>query len=153
MRVAGALLAFTACPDLGEAPQDGGKVGADDGTTDGQPPGVDGATDGQPPDGQPPGLDGAGCGPAPVAVTLAYMSFMPRDVTVPAGCPVVWTNLDGTTLHTVTSGTPETPDGLFDSGEMSNGQRFTFVFETPGAYVYFCSTHPDTMRDATVTVE
>jgi len=82
-------------------------------------------------------------------------AFSPRVTTVPVGTTVTWTNEDGKVVHTVTSGesdgTVGTPDGLFDSGNMKNGDTFSFTFAEPGTYEYHCTPHPWMM--GTVIVE
>jgi len=50
---------------------------------------------------------------------------------------VIWINNDGTT-HDIESDTP-----LFDSGDMSSGDTFTFTFTAAGTYAYHCSIHPN----------
>lgn len=58
-------------------------------------------------------------------------------LTVPVGTTVTWTNDDPGMLHTVTS-----VDGLFDSGFMNEGDTWSFTFDEPGEFEYFCSPHP-----------
>ncbi|HEV3401510.1 MAG TPA: plastocyanin/azurin family copper-binding protein [Acidimicrobiales bacterium] len=87
------------------------------------------------------------------AVTMQLIAFKPATVTVDAGATVTWTQKDPG-VHTVTSGAVEqggggvskVPDGRFDSGEIATGAAFTFTFDQPGTYPYFCSVHPATMR-------
>jgi plastocyanin len=84
---------------------------------------------------------------------MQLISFKPQTVTVDAGTTVTWTQKDPG-VHTVTSGTVEqssggvdkVPDGRFDSGELATGKTFTFTFDQPGTYPYFCAVHPATMR-------
>lgn len=89
-------------------------------------------------------------------VTIESFTFMPEEVEVSAGTEVTWTNQDGF-AHTVTSGTPDDTTDRFDGvmgelGEMNGkGKTFSFTFEEPGTYEYFCRFHPQQMR-ATVTV-
>jgi plastocyanin len=84
-------------------------------------------------------------------VNAANFSFAPHDVTVPAGTPVTWVMADALP-HTVTGASgPE----KFDSGNLTQGQRFEFTFRTAGTYVYYCIYHgtPDGKGMAgTVTV-
>lgn len=80
-----------------------------------------------------------------VDVSIQGFAFNPQDLTVTHGTTVRWTNLDGP-LHTSTS-----DDGVWDSGNLSTGQTFTFTFGPSGTYPYFCEIHP-TMT-ATITVE
>ncbi len=79
-------------------------------------------------------------------VDIANFAFAPADLTISAGQTVVWTNSDSTT-HTVTS-----DDGTtFDSGNLNNGDTFSYTFNTPGTYSYHCSIHP--FMTGTVTVQ
>jgi nitrite reductase (NO-forming) len=72
-------------------------------------------------------------------------AYDPLELTIQAGTTVRWTNLDSV-AHTVTSGesdgTSAAPDGLFDSEFMSEGDTFTYTFEEPGEYDYYCIPHP-----------
>ncbi len=98
-------------------------------------------------------------------VTTIGLKFMPKDLTVKAGTTVTWQN--GETIgHTVTSGTwgevnestglrgTETPDGRFDHALAPKGQEgdtFSYTFDEPGEYMYYCQPHMT--MNATVTVE
>lgn len=106
--------------------------------------------------------DTSASGPAAAAdggsaeVTIESFTFMPEEVEVAAGTEVTWTNEDDF-AHTATSGTPDETTDRFDGvmgelGEMNGkGETFSFTFEEPGTYEYFCRFHPQQMR-ATVTV-
>ena len=83
------------------------------------------------------------CGP--VQVNIEEYIFVPQNVTVTAGTAVRWTNLDEV-VHTATSST-----GAFDSGDLSQGQSFQFLFNTPGTYPYICTPHP--WMTGTITVQ
>ena len=84
----------------------------------------------------------------------ADRAYEPLDVTVPAGTTVRWTNED-TVAHTVTSGVSDgssgSDDGRFDSGFLDQGGTFTFTFDEPGVYPYFCIPHPWMRGSVTVT--
>lgn len=67
--------------------------------------------------------------------------YTPGSASTSTGTTVTWTNNDSA-FHTVTSGDSSTPDGLFDSGLMKSGSSFSFKFDTPGTYEYFCMVHP-----------
>lgn len=67
-------------------------------------------------------------------------------LTVPVGTTVTWTNDDPDMIHTVTD-----VGGAFDSGFMESGASWSFTFDAPGEYEYYCLPHP-WMR-ATVIVE
>ncbi len=88
------------------------------------------------------------CGTATIDRTVSIpfgastgLNFTPDPVTLSATPGVVkWTNNDSV-LHTVTSGTGRIFDGLFDSGDLSNGQTFCVNFYLPNTYDYFCRLH------------
>ncbi len=69
--------------------------------------------------------------------------FVPETLAVSKGVKVEWSN-DDTTLHTVTSGSPN--DGNagteFDSVYMATGASFTHIFGKSGTYDYYCTLHP-----------
>jgi plastocyanin len=77
---------------------------------------------------------------ATAQVAMKDISFQPKQITVAVGTTVVWTNEDPTS-HTVTSGTRGNPSGLFDSGDVAPGQTFSFTFNEPGTYDYYCKIH------------
>src|SRR5829696_309124 len=74
--------------------------------------------------------------------------FSPANITVPAGTTVTWVH-SGNNPHTTTS-----YDGLWDSGILpgGSGQTFSFTFNTPGTYAYFCRPHEAQGMVGTVTV-
>jgi nitrite reductase (NO-forming) len=71
--------------------------------------------------------------------------FVPNILTVPKGTTVTWTN-DDTTLHTVTSGSPESGNSgtgtEFDSSYLAAGKTFQHQFGTSGTFDYYCTLHP-----------
>lgn len=78
----------------------------------------------------------------PAQVSLQNISYIPNNITVRAGTQIVWTNNESFPIdHTVTSGTPGSPSGVFDSGILSMGQSFPFTLSTPGTYAYYCRIH------------
>lgn len=88
--------------------------------------------------------------PAANEIFMQNMSFTPADLTITVGTTIKWNNKDGT-AHTVTTGTPESPSGLFDSGNIIPNGDFSFTFNKAGTYKYFCKIHP-TMQ-GTITVK
>ncbi|MGG6460362.1 MAG: plastocyanin/azurin family copper-binding protein [Candidatus Eiseniibacteriota bacterium] len=70
-------------------------------------------------------------------------NFVPDDLKVKVGTTVTWTNGD-TTLHTVTSGTPEGGNSgtEFDSSYIAAGKTFQHTFNTAGKFDYYCTLHP-----------
>ena len=75
-------------------------------------------------------------------VTIVNYGFYPSTLTVSKGTTVTWVNMDFV-QHTVTSGSEQAPTGLFDSGELGHMQSFSYTFNAPGTYTYFCDVHPD----------
>jgi amicyanin len=54
---------------------------------------------------------------------------------------VTWTN-DGAQPHSATSTVSESNPTKFDSGILNPGQSYSFTFDKPGTYDYFCVPHP-----------
>jgi plastocyanin len=79
-------------------------------------------------------------------VEIVDLAFNPEEVTITAGSTVTWTHADPNLPHTATS-----DDDVFDSGNLTEGDEFSFTFEEAGTFPYFCQVHP-TMR-GTVIVE
>jgi plastocyanin len=73
--------------------------------------------------------------------------FRPQDITVTVGTQVNWLNV-GQKKHTVTN------DTLFDS-DLLVGQTFSYTFDKPGTYQYYCVVHSESPTEGmvgTVTV-
>jgi plastocyanin len=70
-------------------------------------------------------------------------NFVPDTLPVSKGTTVTWMNED-TTLHTVTSGTPEGGNSgtEFDSSYIAAGKTFEHTFNTAGTFDYYCTLHP-----------
>ena len=71
-----------------------------------------------------------------VEVVIKDFKYDPPTVTIDAGRSITWTNKDGV-AHTATA-----DDKSFDSGNLNEGQRFSFTFDKPGTYDYICIYHP-----------
>jgi plastocyanin len=69
--------------------------------------------------------------------------FDPESTLVARGSSVVWTNQDDT-LHTVTSGSPESGSSGtdFDSSYLATGKTFEHIFDDAGTFDYYCTLHP-----------
>lgn len=93
--------------------------------------------------------------PVPAAtlnVSMQNIAFQPSAITIHVGTTVVWKNNETSNIpHTVTSGTPNAPNGVFDSGTLNPGQSFQFKFNNPGTFPYYCRIH-GAMMTGTVTV-
>lgn len=72
-----------------------------------------------------------------------------KDLEVLVGTVIKWENKDNIT-HTSTSGLPGEPDGIWDAGDIAPEGDYTFKFEDPGVYDYFCKIH--TGMTGTITV-
>lgn len=80
-----------------------------------------------------------------ISVEIKDFAFNPDTITVPAGTTVVWTNRDSA-LHTVAS-----TSGIFDSGVIDQGKSFSYTFQEPGTYDYYCMIHPHMNAKVIVT--
>ncbi len=87
--------------------------------------------------------------------------YLPSKISINQNDTVTWINKD-TEGHTVTSGIGEgleslvnkkqgTKNGLFDSGIFKPGTNWTYQFEQPGVFTYFCTVHP--WMEGTVVVK
>lgn len=87
--------------------------------------------------------------------------YIPSKISINQNDTVTWINKD-TEGHTVTSGVGEgleslvnkkqgTKNGIFDSGIFRPETNWTYQFEQPGVFTYFCSVHP--WMEASVVVK
>jgi len=67
--------------------------------------------------------------------------FIPSKISIRQGESVTWLNEDAA-FHSVTSGTYENPNGMFDSRYLDPNESFTVKFEESGTFDYFCTLHP-----------
>ena len=74
-------------------------------------------------------------------VEIIDFGFKPGVIIIPPGTEVTWTNT-GQQPHTATSVSSEVNAVKFDSGILNNGQSYSFTFEQPATYDYFCTVHP-----------
>lgn len=84
-----------------------------------------------------------------VTVGQGGANFSLSAVTIQIGDTVKWTWAGNN--HSATSGTPNNPSGLFDSGVHNAGFTFSFTFNTAGSYPYYCRIH-GAMMTGSVTV-
>jgi plastocyanin len=71
-------------------------------------------------------------------VKIDNFSFSPATVTVPAGTSVTWVNRDDIPHTVVSTDDPR----VFKSKVLDTDEKFSFTFDKPGTYSYFCSVHP-----------
>jgi plastocyanin len=69
-------------------------------------------------------------------VVVDNFSFSPAAAAVPAGTTVRWTNRDDAPHNIVST------ERRFKSPVLDTGEQFSYRFDTPGTYPYFCSLHP-----------
>ena len=83
-----------------------------------------------------------------VTVRMEDNFFDKADITVAPGTTVTWVQR-GQYGHTTTS-----YDGLWDSGLIEGGTdgTYSYTFEEPGTYEYFCRPHEEVGMVGTVTV-
>jgi len=74
-----------------------------------------------------------------VDVAPGGLFFLPDSLTIQAGDTVVWTWKGSS--HSVTSGYPGQPSGVFDSGIHGSGFTFSFTFQNAGTFLYYCMPH------------
>lgn len=68
-------------------------------------------------------------------VWMKDISFTPLEKTISKGTTITWINKDHTT-HTATG-----DNNLFNSGNMSKDQSFSYTFNTAGTFSYKCTIH------------
>jgi plastocyanin len=90
------------------------------------------------------GMMGGGSNPADEAavegvtqVRQQDFAFAPANIIVDEGTTVTWTNRDSVG-HTVTSD----GGGELQSPLLGQKETFSYTFDEPGRYSYFCSPHP-----------
>ena len=77
-------------------------------------------------------------------VTIDGDGFAPAETEISLGETVTWTNEDNT-IHSVVA-----DDSTFDSGELDEGESFSYTFDEAGTYQY--GSDEDPFFDGTVTV-
>ncbi len=97
---------------------------------------------------------GGSAGAGDANVSIEHVAFQPARLEIARGTTVTWKNLDAEVTHTATSGmagdkgvpgldngTPPRPDGTFDGSMEDAGATFSFTFDEPGTFPYFCRVH------------
>jgi plastocyanin len=70
-----------------------------------------------------------------VAVEIGDNTFTPKEIEIPLGTTIVWTN-GGQRKHTATA-----DDSSFNSDTLDSGKTFKQHFDKPGTYAYYCEFH------------
>jgi plastocyanin len=103
-------------------------------------------------------------GSAPIVGMLSEgdaRKFEPAELTIPKGTTVTWQHVSGST-HTATADPSRVsdpanvalPEGIepWDSGNLTGGQTWSYTFDVPGTYRYFCAPHEGRGMVGTITV-
>lgn len=89
--------------------------------------------------------DNSGNGAPTYRIEIHDFAFSPKELTVPVGAHVVWTNRDDEP-HTVISAA-----GAFKPSQaLDTDDSFSAVLDKPGTYAYFCGIHPMMVGKITV---
>ena len=83
-------------------------------------------------------------------IFIQNMAFSPASKTISVGTTIKWINKDAAP-HTVTSGIPGAPTGIFNSNNMGQNAQFSFTFNQAGTFKYFCNIHQS--MTGTITVQ
>lgn len=79
----------------------------------------------------------AGAGAGEETVEIAGLAFSPETLTIAPGTTVTWVSADPDLPHTSNS-----DDEVWSSGNLNDGEEFSFTFEEAGTFPYFCEVHP-----------
>ena len=78
-------------------------------------------------------------------IEIHDFAFSPKELTVPVGARIVWTNRDDEP-HTIVSAA-----GAFKpSHALDTDDSYSAVLDKPGTYAYFCGIHPMMVGKITV---
>jgi plastocyanin len=70
------------------------------------------------------------------AVSIDNFKFGPATLTLPVGSTVTWTNKDDVPHNVISN------DKLFASPVLDTDEKFSYTFNKPGTFGYYCSIHP-----------
>jgi plastocyanin len=74
---------------------------------------------------------------APGTVAIINFEFAPKELSVPAGTKVTWTNKDDTPHNVQDLSELNTPI----SSDLPQGSTFSITYPKPGTYAYVCGLH------------
>jgi plastocyanin len=69
-------------------------------------------------------------------IAVDNFNFAPATASVPLGTMVTWTNRDDVPHNIVST------ERKFKSPVLDTDEQFSYRFDAPGSYKYFCSLHP-----------
>jgi plastocyanin len=73
--------------------------------------------------------------PAANEIWLEYKAFNPSQRSIAVGTTITFINKDNAN-HTATE-----TNKIFDSGKVISGNSYSYTFNTPGTYYFFCNYH------------
>ena len=81
---------------------------------------------------------------AGAALKNSTINYYPNNIAIPVGTTIAWFNDDPGQPHTVTSGSPKSPDSgkEFNSGIIPYTSFFLHTFDKAGLYEYHDTIHP-----------
>ena len=81
--------------------------------------------------------------PGTMTVNIQNFAFVPASITVQKGTTVTWVNLD-TSTHQIRNDIQGSlaQGALFSSDSLLKDARYSFKFDIPGTYPYYCTIHP-----------
>jgi plastocyanin len=85
-----------------------------------------------------PGRPARAATASPSEVVIEGFAFSPKTLTVAPGTTVTWVNRDDEPHTIMVHGSP-TP---LKSPALDTGDSFSFTFDGPGTFQYFCTLHP-----------
>ena len=72
-------------------------------------------------------------------------AYQPSHIQVPVGKVVTWINRDSVP-HTVTlAHIMQSTHDIWESGQLSPGESFSYTFTSPGTFTYYCADHSSIM--------
>ncbi len=74
--------------------------------------------------------------PSAMEVKVQNFAFAPPTLTVPVGTQVTWINKDDT-VHNIVD-----KNKAFKSKALDTDEKFSYTFDKPGTFSYFCALHP-----------
>ena len=80
-------------------------------------------------------------------VDIKNYKFNNSYIRIPLGTEVTWINFDNV-IHNITE-----DSGKFSSGNLNRNSSFTYKFNYPGVYYYYCKIHPNNKGMVIVTTD
>lgn len=84
-------------------------------------------------------------------ISILNYAFVTPDITVKAGTTVTWVNNDFVPHKLVAAPGSDTVVPAFGSQDLSQGQSYSYTFNTAGTFDYICQIHPTMTGRVTVT--